>query len=71
MEWTSPVNTQLVFLVSIIIPDAVRAVVDDLFVGVMRRCTLQHLQIADEDAFELSSVWSTVVGLAGIVNDHV
>lgn len=63
MQWASPINAKLTLSVSVVVPDTLGRVDYHLFVDVVWRYTLQHVQVADEDTFELSGVGQAVVWL--------
>lgn len=71
MEWTSPVNAQLILVVAVVCPNAIRRTQDDRSVDVVRRCALQHLQVAYENTLELGCVWLAIVRLAEIMDNQV
>lgn len=70
MERSRPVHTKLILLVAVILPDTVGAALNDLSIDVVGRGPLQHLEIANEDALELSCVRGAI-RFAKVVDNHV
>jgi hypothetical protein len=59
-KWPTPVNAKLVVTVPIIIPDTVGTRLNNSRIFTLRRNAIQQLQVANEDAFELRPIRSTV-----------